>query len=252
MTGAATRLPRVAVLGVGSVGGVLAASLISARKAEVHLISRGVGLKALKDTGLSVKTQENSEPISFTQQAGDFNVMSNGEAERASAGLKMDYILVATKAHQLTGSIDALTGLTHPGTAIVPCVNGMPWWLGRHILEAAGSSSVRLAACDPSGRLSSEINASQILGSMSFISGSVARDYSLWTSGWESSKNLLQLGDPGLGSDNDLGEKAEALSGLFASLPSKDDEASRSSSSSSRWPVRWSRTSGHGSGTSCS
>ena len=86
MTGAATRLPRVAVLGVGNVGGVLAASLISARKAEVHLMSREVGLKVLKDTGLSVKTQENSEPISFTQQAGDFNVMSNGEAERASAG----------------------------------------------------------------------------------------------------------------------------------------------------------------------
>lgn len=222
---AKTRLPRVAVLGVGGVGGILASSLVSARRSDVTLVARGRGFDALTEKGLRVKIKERLEPLCFNVNEGDFKLISTAEAE-CGAAKNQDFVLVATKAHQLTSCLDALSGLVGPETLIVPCVNGMPWWLGKEYLDASNSSASGLSACDPSSRLAREINGKQVLGSMGFISGSVRRDYSRWSSGWESSRNRLQLGDPLLGAKCGTAPRDEAhtLAGLFATTADDDQD----------------------------
>ena len=135
-----SRLPRVAIIGVGSVGGILASSLISAGRSEVVLISRGRGLKALREKGLVVKIQEHDEPLRFVQ-GEDFTLLSTAEAEYAGRRQTVDFVLLATKAHQLTGSLDALAGITNKDSVIVPCVNGLPWWLGKEHMDAAAAAA---------------------------------------------------------------------------------------------------------------
>lgn len=83
---------RVAVVGVGGVGGVLAGALESAGRAQMTLVSRGPALEALRRNGLVVRTFEGDVhhfPLERDQ------VLSVDQA--ATQGEPQDVVFVTTK-----------------------------------------------------------------------------------------------------------------------------------------------------------
>eukprot|EP01052_Picozoa_sp_SAG31_P028008 SAG31_NODE_2668_length_5272_cov_14.858883_2_plen_115_part_00 len=55
---AAAQMPRVAVVGVGGVGGVISASLATAMSCHLTTVARGTGLHQLREDGLTVRLHE--------------------------------------------------------------------------------------------------------------------------------------------------------------------------------------------------
>ena len=96
-----------------------------------------------------------------------------------------DFLLVATKAHQLPDVLGAIPKLVGPKTTIVLCTNGLPFWFHRN-----------LTSTDPGGALARNIDPKQLLGCVGMISGGVFGMYERWESHWPSEKNTLLLGEP--------------------------------------------------------
>ena len=212
-----TRAPRVAVLGIGSVGGIIAAALESAQRSVVTLVARGKCLDTLRTKGLAVKTFE-GEHFNFGFDGGrrvlamDEIVYNPRHCTANNSEHHQDFLLIATKAHQLTSVIHALPGLVGPQTTIVPCTNGIPFWFHSEMLSSA----------DPDGSLARSIDLGQVLGCVGMISGGVRGDYERWESHWPSQKNTLLLGEPGNldainipGSANPRSSRASCLAALF-------------------------------------
>ncbi|BDG03230.1 2-dehydropantoate 2-reductase [Anaeromyxobacter oryzae] len=112
---------RIAVIGAGGVGGLLAALLARAGE-EVSVVARGSALDAIRAAGITVDS-----PLgAFTQRVA---AASDDPATLAPA----DAVLVAVKAWQVAELAPRLAPLVAPGGVVVPLQNGV---------EAAG----RLAA----------------------------------------------------------------------------------------------------------
>lgn len=189
-------LPKVAIVGVGGVGGVLAASLHAAGKCALTVVSRGKGLETLRTAGLHVTMYEGHQ-----YHASPLKVMSINDDVVAE---KQDFVLITTKSHQLTPALDTIHALVGPQTTIVPCINGLPWWFSKHHV---------LPSTDPEGRLSKEISVDQVLGTVGMVSGNVAENYEHWESRWPSERNLLTIGEPF--GNNGGSTRAHVLAGLF-------------------------------------
>ena len=196
----------VGVFGIGSIGGVVASSLISAGKCNVTLFARGQALKALSTTGLNLKTHEGDQH--------HFNVVDalvDSEQIQCQPPQPLDYLLLCTKAHQVPSIASSLSQLliSNPNMIVVPCTNGLPFWF--HPLEST----------DPDGILSHTIPRKNLLGSQCFISGAAKPDYSLWETHWPSERNTLLFGELD-GGELDGGEldgggatRAQQLADLF-------------------------------------
>jgi 2-dehydropantoate 2-reductase len=103
------------IYGAGAIGGLIGAHL--ARSGEdVTLIARGAHLAAMREKGLKV-----------SGHGGDFTVQPRVTEDPAEAG-PQDYVIVALKAHQVSGVAAKMKPLLGPKTAVVMAVNGMPWW----------------------------------------------------------------------------------------------------------------------------
>jgi 2-dehydropantoate 2-reductase len=104
---------RVAVVGVGAVGGYFGGRL--ARTLEnVVFLARGETLAALQHAGLRVDSI-----------AGNFVIHPvRAYANPAEVGA-VDVVLVAVKAWQVTGLAPTLRPLLHPATVVVPLQNGV-------------------------------------------------------------------------------------------------------------------------------
>ena len=175
-------MTKVAIIGVGSVGGIIAAALESAKHCVLTLVARGTCLKKLRTKGLHVKTFEDDH-FHFDFDGGR-RVLSIDDVIAGRHQEKQDFLLVATKAHQLTSVLAAFPSLVGPETIIVPCTNGLPFWFHP------------LSATDPDGMLAKHINPRQVLGCVGMISGGVLGSYERWESHWPSEKNIMLLGEP--------------------------------------------------------
>lgn len=106
---------KIAVFGAGAIGGYLAARLAQS-DAEVTVIARGDKLAAIRRAGLRL-IDADGETVTRPACADD----------PAEAGVQ-DYVFVATKAHSAPAVAPLLAPLLGPETAVVPAVNGVPWW----------------------------------------------------------------------------------------------------------------------------
>lgn len=104
---------RVAVVGVGGVGGYFGGRLAQAGH-EVFLVARGAHLAAIRAGGLRVQSV-----------AGDFLVRPAGATDRPAEVGPVDVVLVGVKAWQLAEAAAALGPLLGPDTAVVPLLNGV-------------------------------------------------------------------------------------------------------------------------------
>lgn len=103
---------RIAVYGVGGVGGYFGGRLAQAG-ADVHFIARGAQLHALRQNGLTVRSVN-----------GDFRVQAPVTDDPADVG-RCDFVLFCVKAFDTDAAAARLGALVGDGTAVVSLQNGI-------------------------------------------------------------------------------------------------------------------------------
>jgi 2-dehydropantoate 2-reductase len=143
-------MTKICVFGAGAIGGYIAARLCHSGEAHVSLVARGLQLAAIKANGLTLK------------QGGEIlNVKPRATANAADLD-PQDFIILALKAHAVTGVIDALQPLMGKNTAILFAQNGLPWWyFYRHGGPYDGR---RLDSVDPGGAIWKRLGPERALG----------------------------------------------------------------------------------------
>lgn len=147
---------KVAIVGAGAVGCLLAARL-TRTPAEVTLVARPRAAEAIAHDGITMVTplgRVSRVPVRVTDDA-------------LSAGVQ-DAVFLCVKAHALRGALDTLSSLMGAATAVVPMINGIPWWypLG----QPEPLESYRLKAVDPDGTLWRSIPSDQVVGAVTWVS----------------------------------------------------------------------------------
>ncbi len=135
---------RVAVLGVGAIGGWLAARLAQAG-VSVSLLARGATLEVLCRDGLSL-------------HEADRHWQGHLPASSDPAELgEHDVVVIAVKGHHLPSAAAQAAALLAPGGKVLSAMNGLPWWL---FPERA------LQAVDPGGAVRALLPAARVIGSV--------------------------------------------------------------------------------------
>ena len=142
---------KIAVLGMGAVGGLLAGRLAAAGF-EVSALARGATLAALRERGLrlTMAGQDLSTPINATDDARQLG--------------PQDLVIVALKGPALAAAAQSLQPLLGADTIVMPAMNGVPWWFLQAAAPASASPVKRLASIDPDGRIESAIPLARVLG----------------------------------------------------------------------------------------
>ena len=145
---------RVTILGVGAVGGWLAAGLARAG-ADVRLFARGQTLKALRADGLVFADGEKVE---------EFRLPASDDAA-ALAGA--DILLMGMKGHDVPAARETIAALAGDRALIVPALNGIPWWFTDGLAGPAGGAV--LESVDPRGALAAAFPARRIIGCVAHV-----------------------------------------------------------------------------------
>jgi len=131
-------MTKICIFGAGAIGGYMAHALIKAG-ADVSLIARGPHLEGLRDNGLTLIKEGVAEtlPVKATDTPEELG--------------PQDYVISALKAHSVAPVIDRFKPLLADHTALVPAVNGIPWW---YFYKAGSDSAMEnrwLETSDPGG-----------------------------------------------------------------------------------------------------
>lgn len=140
---------KVAVIGAGAVGGLIAARL-NAAGLPVPLVARRRTLDTLRRNGLTVEGPSGS-PVTVRPPVTD---------DTLSLGVQ-DAVVLAVPAYALPEVLELLPPLLGRNTRLVPVVGGIPWWY-----PAGGHP---LASVDPQGLLWNAIPAERIVGAVARI-----------------------------------------------------------------------------------
>ncbi|GAA4248195.1 2-dehydropantoate 2-reductase [Azospirillum formosense] len=143
---------KVAVIGAGAVGGLIAARLTAAGL-PAALVARRRTLDTLRRDGLTVEGPS-GRPVTVRPEVTDDTLALGPQ----------DVVVLAVPAPLLTDVLDLLLPLLGPKTRLVPVVGGIPWWYPAG--EAIGGP---LAAVDPKGLLSDAIPADRIVGAVARV-----------------------------------------------------------------------------------
>ncbi|HBM69091.1 MAG TPA: oxidoreductase [Rhodobacteraceae bacterium] len=131
-------MTKICIFGAGAIGSYMAHALIKAG-ADVSLIARGPHLEGLRDNGLTLIKEGVAEtlPVEATDTPEELG--------------PQDYVISALKAHSVAPVIDRFKPLLADHTALVPAVNGIPWW---YFYKAGSDSAMEnrwLETSDPGG-----------------------------------------------------------------------------------------------------
>ncbi|MFZ5733041.1 MAG: 2-dehydropantoate 2-reductase [Pseudomonadota bacterium] len=141
---------KVCIYGAGAIGGYLGVQFVQAG-ADVSLVARGAHLQAMQDNGLKLLIEDEERVV---HPRTTDNPAELGE---------QDYIIIALKAHSVTGALDRMKPLLGKHTRVVTAVNGIPYWYfykhGGNAFEGRTLESV-----DPGGRLWNELGPERAIG----------------------------------------------------------------------------------------
>jgi 2-dehydropantoate 2-reductase len=140
---------RICVYGAGAIGGYFGARLARCGH-DVTLIARGPHLEAMRKNGLRL-----------ISAGDDFTVHPMCTDEPAEAG-HQDYVIITLKAHSVPAVAERMKPLLGPDTAVVPAVNGVPWWYF-HKLEGPWEGT-RVETVDPGGAQWTHIGPERVIG----------------------------------------------------------------------------------------
>jgi 2-dehydropantoate 2-reductase len=149
---------RIAVVGVGAIGGLLAASLARAGE-EVSVVARGAHLAVIRSQGLKLLAAD-----------GEFSVKV-AAAERLAELGPQDCIVLGVKAHQIGEIAEDVAAALGPETTILTAQNGVPWWY----FHGAGGrfDGHRLECVDPDGRIGALLPPERLIGSVVYAAGEI-------------------------------------------------------------------------------
>ncbi|MBK6865760.1 MAG: 2-dehydropantoate 2-reductase [Ideonella sp.] len=140
---------RIAVVGLGAVGGFIAGRLAQAPGGlRVSALARGATLHALRERGLLLREADRETPIRAIHASGDARELG-----------EQDLVVIAVKGQALAGVAQTLAPLIGAHTLLLPAMNGVPWWF----LQATGDATP-LASVDPGGRIAAALPLAQVLG----------------------------------------------------------------------------------------
>jgi 2-dehydropantoate 2-reductase len=139
---------RVTVIGVGAIGGWLAAGLASGG-AEVSLVARGGTLAALRRDGLVLRA------------AGTERTFRLAAAENPAELPVPDLLLLGLKGQDLPAALPAIRAAMGPRTVILSAQNGVPWFFLRGL--DGPLRDARLESVDPGGALAAGLPGDRVL-----------------------------------------------------------------------------------------
>jgi len=140
---------RICIFGAGAIGSYIGVKLALAGQ-DVSMVARGPNLAAIKKSGVKL--------ISEGQTYVARPVCTDDPRE---LGVQ-DYVVLTVKAHALQGAADAIQPLLGPRTALVPAINGVPWW---YFYKLPGPyENARLKTIDPNGKLWEKLNPARVIG----------------------------------------------------------------------------------------
>jgi len=193
---------RIAVVGAGAIGGSIAHALAHAG-ADPVLVARGVAVATIARDGLRVHrfgAEQVSRPrvVEDTRGIGPF-----------------DAVIGTLKAQDWAAAAPLIAPLLGPHTALVPAINGVPWWY----FQSAGGlfDGRRLESLDPGGALAAAFAPSCIVGGVVYMAATrTAPGRIEWPTG-----NRLVLG--GIGPEPD--ERVPALAAALRAAGMDIDES---------------------------
>ncbi|MEI8143848.1 MAG: 2-dehydropantoate 2-reductase [Alphaproteobacteria bacterium] len=193
---------RVAVVGAGAVGGVVAWHLAAAGR-DPLIVARASTAARLAADGLFLETGGTARhtPVRVTSDPG-------------SAG-PHDVVIVGFKAHDWQAGLSLVTPLIGPKTLVVPLLNGIPFWYLDGLDARFGARD--LTAVDPGGVIAKAIPSAQILGCVVYI-GANRPDVNRFD--WNGRKRLI-LGEV-------FGAPSQRLTDLVANLKAAGIDAEAS------------------------
>lgn len=187
-------MTRICVFGAGAIGGYMAAALDDAG-AEVSVVARGPHLAAMKDKGLTLRMggEETIHKIKATDDPSELG--------------EQDYVITALKAHSVPPIVDRFAPLLGKDTAIVPAVNGIPWWYFHGTDTGTNLDGTWLETVDPGGAQWKTFGPERAIGCVVYPACDVPEPGVVQ----HKSGNRFTLGEP----DGSASERVETLSKLM-------------------------------------
>lgn len=164
---------KIAVVGAGAVGGVIAWHLRRAGHA-VSVLAREPSAALLRERGLTVTGPDGTGTVSLDVETAP---------ERIGV---CDLLIVGLKAYDWPAALPSIRALMGPGTVLIPLLNGIPWWYGHGLAPPAGGRPVE--SVDRGGVLFKAIEPSRILGAAVYVAAH--RDDAARI-GWNGRKRLI-------------------------------------------------------------
>ena len=145
---------KIAIVGVGAIGGLFAGwlgSRLPAGQIQLSAVARGDTLRTLREQGLTWVDGDGAE----------HRVAVNASDDPASLGVQ-DLVIVSVKGPAMPVVAPAVRALMGPHTVVLVAMNGVPWWFFDGLPgEAAG---LQLQTVDPGGVTAAQIPTSQVIG----------------------------------------------------------------------------------------
>ncbi len=158
-----TDIGKIAVVGAGAIGGVIALRLAKAGH-QVSLVVRGENLRAIQAHGLSVTSRLKSASGEWRET--EDCVRLKAVSDPAELG-PQDAVIIATKGHSIPGLLPTLKPLLDAQTMVVPAINGLPWW---YFYCMGGPNDGRvLHSVDPQGDMFEQLDCQHIVGCVVYI-----------------------------------------------------------------------------------
>ncbi|MCF8207753.1 MAG: 2-dehydropantoate 2-reductase [Methylotenera sp.] len=139
---------KVCIVGLGAIGGWLAAHLQPLQDVRVSALARGDTLAAVRTHGLRLDI--GGETWRAPLQASD---------DPAELG-EQDLVILAVKGPAVAGVAAQVAQLCGPHTRVLTALNGLPWWFTAG-LPVPGLS---LASVDPGGRIAALLPPARVIG----------------------------------------------------------------------------------------
>ena len=141
---------KVCIFGAGAVGGHIATRLINAGADEISIVARGAMLKAIRERGITLRSNGKEE----------IHVKPKSATDDPSTLPPQDVVLVTVKAYALGAAAPAIAKLLAPNGIAVFLLNGIPWWFQHGFKGATGT----LPLLDPDGALWRDVKPERTLG----------------------------------------------------------------------------------------
>ena len=203
---------KVAVVGLGAVGGLLAARLAQAGT-RVAALARGATLAAVRAHGLRL-VLDGRESTARIEVADDARTLG-----------PHDLVVVALKGPALIDVAPTLAPLIGPRTIVLPAMNGVPWWFLHAGLPATLDAATRalldapLASVDPGGAVSRALPLPAVVGCVVHLTCSMPEPGRVQ----HGFGHRLIVGEPAGGVSERARAVCEQLAGAgFAAEPSAD------------------------------